>query len=93
MHFYSEGEKPFDCNPLVLTTNYLVTKIDTAHPEAFRKGEILKTDKIMESRSAGHSYLSDVFWENYNLIEADFNVDSVAGIIRRNNKTLAGKRK
>lgn len=91
IHFYGEGEKPFDCNPLVLTTNYLVTRIDTAHPEAFRKGEILKTDKVIESRSTRHSYLADVFWENYNLIEADFSVDSVAAIIRRNNKSLAAK--
>ncbi|HEY4061297.1 MAG TPA: carboxypeptidase-like regulatory domain-containing protein [Puia sp.] len=86
IHFYGDGDAPFDCNPLSMTSNYLVTRVDTAHPEVFRKGEILKDNRLIEDRSKKGSYLADAFWENYNMIEADFNVDSVVRIIRRNNK-------
>ncbi|MBN9384934.1 MAG: serine hydrolase [Chitinophagaceae bacterium] len=87
-HFYFLGKKPFDCNPLVLKTNLLITRIDTANAKSLQEGEKMKTTRLIESMIADNSYRKDNFWENYNLIEADFNVDSVTRVIRRNNASL-----
>jgi hypothetical protein len=71
-------------DPLIVKVDYLVTRIDTAGAKAFRKKEVLGNTKSIESQAA-HA-IDDNFWESYNLIKADFNVDSAALVIRNKNQ-------
>jgi hypothetical protein len=77
------GKNLLHFDPLIVKVDYLVTKIDTARARAFRKREVLGNTKLIESQ-ANHT-IDDNFWESYNLIQADFNVDSAALIIRNKN--------
>jgi len=97
VYYLAGGKKHFLLDPLVNKTNYLVTKIDTAGVEPYSKEEILGNMRRIESRgkvindtkdSPDHSDTADHFWENYNLIQAEFNVDSAVGVIQANNATL-----
>jgi hypothetical protein len=74
-----------DLNPYFTETDYLVTRIDTDGVQPFADS-VLLDKKIPIERQAYHTRPSDKFWENYNLIEASFNVDSVANDLRRRNQ-------
>jgi hypothetical protein len=73
-----------DLNPYFTETNYLVTRIDTDGVQPFPDSTLINQRTPIE-RQAYHPQPSDKFWENYNLIEASFNVDSVANDLRRRN--------
>lgn len=74
----------FDLNPYFTETNYLVTRIDTDGVQPFPDSTLIDK-RIPIERHASYARSSDKFWENYNLIEASFNVDSVTTDIRRRN--------
>ena len=74
-----------DLNPYFTETNYLVTRIDTDGVQPFQADELIDKDIPIE-RLAYNARPSDKFWESYNLIEASFNVDSVANDLRRRNQ-------
>jgi CarboxypepD_reg-like domain len=82
----SGGKKFHDYNPLVVKVDYLVTRIDTAGVNPFRNKDVLASNKSIEKQAGSAS--DDNFWESYNLIQADFNVDSAVSIIRKNNQAL-----
>jgi CubicO group peptidase (beta-lactamase class C family) len=83
------GRDHFKLDPFTLAYNYLVTKIDTTGVEPFDSKEILRHSQFMENTAARNQGDSaDPFWEEYNMILPDFNVDSAARIIHANNKSL-----
>jgi hypothetical protein len=84
------GKNFHDFNPLVIKVDYLVTRIDTAGVKAFRNKDILAGNKLIENESG--KGINDNFWESYNLIQADFNVDSAVLIIRNKNQILKNKK-
>jgi hypothetical protein len=73
-----------DLNPYFTETNYLVTRVDTDGVQPFPDSTLMNKRTPIE-RHASYARTSDKFWENYNLIEASFNVDSVTSDIRRRN--------
>lgn len=73
-----------DLNPYFTETNYLVTQIDTDGVQPFPDSTLIDKRTPIE-RHARYVQSSDKFWENYNLIEASFNVDSVVNDLRRRN--------
>jgi CubicO group peptidase (beta-lactamase class C family) len=83
------GRDRFELNPFRLKNNYLVTSIDTAGIEPFKSNELIKSTRFLENTAEG-DYLAngDPFWNEYNLIQAEFDVDSVAKIIHKNNQSL-----
>ena len=84
--YLAGGKNNFLLDPLVNNTNYLITGIDSGDVKPFKKEEILKDKKRIEaSDSSGNSV---GFWESYNLIPAEFNVDSVIRVIREHNASL-----
>jgi hypothetical protein len=83
------GKNLLHFDPLIVKVDYLVTRIDTAGAKAFRKKEVLGNKKSIEGQ-ATHT-IDDNFWESYNLIEADFNVDSAALVMRNKNQSLKNK--
>lgn len=85
------GKNLLHFDPLIVKVDYLVTKIDTVGARAFRKKEVLGNRKSIEEQ-ATHA-IDDNFWESYNLIQADFNVDSAALVIRTKNQINQPSRK
>jgi CubicO group peptidase (beta-lactamase class C family) len=92
--FYLKSPR-FEFNPLYNHLNFLITRIDTAAVAPFEK----EKETIVKGRSTLESYspdnpdsTEDAFWASYNLIQADYNVDSAARIIRSNNGSLNYKR-
>ncbi len=95
--YLAGGNKHFVLDPLVTKINFVVTSIDTQGIRPFQKDEILRNKASIESMSHAirdsrdspeHSDTTDLFWENYNLILAEFNVDSAIRVIQANNTTL-----
>jgi CubicO group peptidase (beta-lactamase class C family) len=95
--YLAGGDRHFVFDPLVNKINFLVTRIDTGDIRSFQKDEILKSRNSIESSgkvvrdSRDGPYRSDttdLFWENYNLIQAEFRVDSAVRMIQINNATL-----
>ena len=95
--YLAGGNRHFVFDPLVNKINFLVTRIDTTDIKPFQKDEILRNKLSIESRSKvindskdspDRSDTTDLFWENYNLIQAEFSVDSAVRIIQANNATL-----
>jgi hypothetical protein len=92
-HFYryacgrlSGGKvRPIDLDPYFTETNYLITRIDTGRVKPFPENELIDRSATIEWQSYKNARGSDEFWENYNLIEASYNVDSVAADLRRRN--------
>lgn len=78
--------KEIDLNPYYTETNYLVTRIDTNHVQPFPDSELMNREIPIERMGYNNIGRNDKFWENYNLIEATFNVDSVAKDIRTRNQ-------
>jgi hypothetical protein len=62
---------------------YLVTRIDTGQIRRNLPGKEIANNEAIERNANKNSSRGDDFWENYNLIEADFNVDSTLRAIRQ----------
>ncbi|MFT3823514.1 MAG: serine hydrolase [Chitinophagaceae bacterium] len=90
-HYYLASNR-FEFNPMANRFNFLITKIDTANVAAFTKKETLSNRSMFESYSPEPDSTEDAFWADYNMILADYNVDSAIKVIRANNETLNYKR-
>jgi CarboxypepD_reg-like domain len=77
--------KAIDLDPYFTETNYLVTRIDTEDVKPFPDSILMPREAAIEFNGHQNNPRSDKFWENYNLIEASFNVDSVVSDLRRRN--------
>jgi hypothetical protein len=64
---------------------YLVTRIDTGQQKSDLKGKLIRNNEAIEVNAKRNSSRQDNYWENYNSIEADFNVDSVLRVMRQGN--------
>jgi hypothetical protein len=60
---------------------YLVTRIDTSGTHK-PEGKLIENKAAIEVNAKKNSSRADSFWENYNLVEAEFNVDSTLKAIR-----------
>jgi CubicO group peptidase (beta-lactamase class C family) len=88
--FYLKSPR-FEFNPLYNYLNFLITRIDTVAVAPFEKDKeaLVKGHSTLESYSPDNpDSTEDAFWASYNLIQADYNVDSAARIIRSNNSSL-----
>lgn len=61
---------------------YLVTRIDTGQIKSKLPGKLIATNEAIEANAKKGDSRHDDFWENYNLMEADFNVDSTLKAMR-----------
>jgi CubicO group peptidase (beta-lactamase class C family) len=100
-YYIAGGDKNFLLNPLTVRTNYVVTGIDTLDVTPVAAEETLKAHASIEGQSKilnetqdspDRSDTTDRFWANYNLIEAEYNVDSAIRVIQANNATLNYKK-
>jgi hypothetical protein len=91
IHNYFDGTPPVDYDTSLVALNYLVTRIDTGFTAYAKIGKKIKTDKSIEHQVRENTTVNDNYWENYNAIEADFNVDSALNIIRANNSKAQRK--
>ncbi len=83
------GRRRFELNPMQLRFNYLTTSIDTTAVTAFTRKEVQRNSSLIETQAPDKNTDStDAFWGDYNLILADFKVDSAIKVIRANNETL-----
>jgi CubicO group peptidase (beta-lactamase class C family) len=83
------GKEHFELDPLRMRYNYLVTKVDTADVIPFESEELMRPRRFMEMTVRKNIKDSiDPFWNEYNLILPEFDVDSAARIIHANNETL-----
>ena len=73
-----------EINPYRGATNVVITGIDTADVKPFDPNELARGGRFIEGDPAEDS-IGDGFWERYNLIQADFNADSVIRLIRTAN--------
>jgi CubicO group peptidase (beta-lactamase class C family) len=92
--FYLKSPR-FEFNPLYNYLNFLITRIDTTAVTPFEKDKetIVKGHTTLENYSPDNpDSTEDAFWASYNLIQADYNVDSAARVIRNNNNSLNYKR-
>jgi len=87
--FYRITGRLYDTGLIKL--NYLVTRIDTGFTAYSRIGKKIKTDKTIEHQVRENTTVNDNYWENYNAIEANFNVDSALAVIRANNSKAQRK--
>jgi CarboxypepD_reg-like domain len=91
IHFYIDDTKPVDYDTSLIALNYLVTRIDTGFVAYSKVGKKIKTDKTIEHQVRENTTINDNYWENYNAIEANFNVDSALNAIRANNSKVQRK--
>jgi CubicO group peptidase (beta-lactamase class C family) len=100
-YYIAGGDRHYLLNPLSIRTNYLITSIDTAWVQPIPREKTLKEHTNIEDRarllsdtedSPDRSDTTDRFWANYNLIEAEFNVDSAIRVMQANNATLNYKK-
>jgi CubicO group peptidase (beta-lactamase class C family) len=83
------GKEHFELDPLRMRYNYLVTKIDTTNASPFESQDLMRPTRFMEMTVRKNITDSiDPFWDEYNLILPEFDVDSAARIIHQNNETL-----
>lgn len=88
----SHGRRIFDINPLNVNYHYVVTGIDTSDAKPFARKEIVRRSKLVESLSPDKLDSTDeVFWRNYNVLKADFNVDSAVHVMQAHNASLNQK--
>ena len=87
-HVESEGQLNISSErehynfPAFTRIDYIVTEIDTTQKEPFPNDETLGNSKIFENQNSEYS---EAFWENYNIILADFSFMDIAGIIQKSN--------
>jgi hypothetical protein len=86
IHSYIDGSPPIDYDTGLIALNYLVTRIDTGFTTYAKIGKKIKTDKTIDHQIHENTTDNDDYWENYNAIEANFNVDSALAAIRRTNE-------
>jgi CubicO group peptidase (beta-lactamase class C family) len=100
-YYISGGDRHYLLNPLTVRTNYLITGIDTVKAEPIPGQKNLKERTSIEGQakilndtrdSPDRSDTTDRFWANYNLLEAEYNVDSAIRVIQANNATLNYKK-
>jgi len=100
-YYIAGGDRHFLLNPLNVRTNYLITSIDTADVKPIAGAEALDVHTSIESQSKilndtrdspDRSDTADRFWANYNLVEAEYNVDSAIRVIQANNASLNYKK-
>jgi hypothetical protein len=91
IHSYFDDPHPVDYDTSTVVNNYLVTRIDTGFTAYAKIGKKIKTDKTIEHQVHENTTDQDNYWENYNAIEANFNVDSALSIIRANNRNVQRK--
>ncbi|HVU97073.1 MAG TPA: serine hydrolase [Puia sp.] len=100
-YYIAGGDRHYLLNPLSVRTNYLITGVDTVNVQPIPGEESLKEQTSIEGQakilndtrdSPDRSDTADRFWTNYNLIEAEFNVDSAIRVIQSNNATLNYKK-
>lgn len=100
-YYIAGGDRHYLLNPLRVRTNYLITGIDTVNLQPIPREKSLKEHTTIEGQakilndtrdSPDRSDTTDRFWASYNLIEAEFNVDSAIRIIQSNNATLNYKK-
>ena len=86
------GRDRFELNPFRLKNDYLVTSIDTVSAKPFTDTEEYANSRFLENLTHTEDTGGiDSFWNEYNLIHPEFNVDSVARIINKNNLSLSHK--
>lgn len=91
--YIAGGRNQFELNPLHIKLNYIITGIDTGSVASFKKEQVQHNSRMVESQAPDtNTDSTDAFWGIYNLLQADFNVDSAAKIIRANNETLNYKK-
>ncbi|WP_158538657.1 serine hydrolase [Chitinophaga skermanii] len=78
----------FDVNALS-KIDYLVTSIDTLATATFPSNETMGDNRYIEFKS---SATVDDFWKEYNLIPADYDVDSVAASIKAHRESANYKK-
>lgn len=87
--YIASRREHFEMAPLRTKFNYLVTAIDTGDVAGFKKEETYnETSRIESSASGRNTETTDAFWGDYNLIQADYNVDSAAKVIRSKNEAF-----
>jgi CarboxypepD_reg-like domain len=86
IHSYFDGTPPVDYDTSLVALNYLVTRIDTGFTAYSKIGKKIKTDKTIEHQVRENTPVNNNYWENYNAIEANFNVDSALAVIQRTNE-------
>jgi hypothetical protein len=87
MHLYIEGDPSVRLDTLLTRLDYLVTRVDTGFIAYSKVGKTIDNTKAIEKQireNAGKK--AQEYWENYNLIAADYNVDSALNVIRTNNE-------
>jgi CubicO group peptidase (beta-lactamase class C family) len=82
----------YEFNPMYNNVNYLITRIDTGGITPFEKDNIIKKGTFENYSTDQPDSSENAFWASYNLIEADYNVDSATKVIRHNNEGLNYKR-
>jgi hypothetical protein len=91
IHSYFDDPHPVDYDTSTVVNNYLVTRIDTGFTAYAKIGKKIKTDKTIEHQVHENTTDQDNYWENYNAIEANFNVDSALAAIRAINSKAQRK--
>jgi hypothetical protein len=91
LHIYNDGHPPADFDTVKITLNYLVTRIDTGFVAYSKAGKKLSGNRAIERQVRENTNDNSGYWENYNAIEANFNVDSALNIIRANNSKAQRK--
>jgi hypothetical protein len=86
IHSYMEGKKPIDFDTVHIRRNCIITRIDTGLIAFAKVGTKLDNQRTIENQiKENPKTKEDSYWENYNVLEADYNVDSAIAIIRANN--------
>ncbi|RYF87733.1 MAG: class A beta-lactamase-related serine hydrolase, partial [Chitinophagaceae bacterium] len=83
------GKEHFEMDPIRMKYNYLVTRVDTGNVMPFASEDLMRPTRFMEMTvQHGVSDTADPFWNEYNLILPEFDVDSAARVIHQNNAKL-----
>ena len=62
--------------------------IETSQLRSDLKGKLIRNNEAIEVNAKKNSSRQDNYWENYDSIEADFNVDSVLRVMRHQEALL-----
>jgi hypothetical protein len=85
IHSHYDGNPPIDFDTMQVRINYLVTRIDTGVVAFSKVGKKIKDNTNIEKQVRENDPGNVEYWENYNSIAADYNVDSALAVIRANN--------
>ena len=80
------GKQSFSLHPFEMKTNYIVTRIDTGTAARFAGGKKLSENELVENHTSEDRRRKHDYWDSYNYLEAEFNVDSAFRVIREHNK-------